>query len=281
MQVKRRIFQFIALLLNNSYIYSLFKGTIYQGKLKYFCSPGLNCYSCPFSLLSCPIGAIQSIFLSLKLNLSLGKPIFGFYIFGFLGSIGILGGRVACGWVCPFGFLQDIIYKIPSRKFNFHINKLKILKFIILLLTVILFPMIFVDNFGYGEPYFCKYICPVGTLEGGVILPFLIPSLKKMIGFLYFYKIIFLSILLFSFLFIKRPFCRFLCPLGAIYSIFNKYSILKLNKIKSSCNSCMKCVKVCPMSLSFKEIPIDHDCIRCLECINVCSKGAIELKFKD
>ena len=273
--MKRKLVQLLISLVNNSYLFFPFTRKIYQGKLKYFCSPGLNCYSCPASTFACPLGALQSILASARVNLALGKYQLGLYIVGFLGIIGSIGGRIICGWACPFGLLQEVLYKIPTKKFKFQIKFLNYFKYIILILMVIILPLFLVDKFGYGQTYFCKYICPAGTLEAGLTLPFLIPSLKSLLGWLYVYKVAFLFILLLLFVISKRPFCRFLCPLGAIYSLFNRFSIINISKNEEKCIKCNVCVEVCPMELKLENIPNSTDCIRCFNCIKVCPTKAI------
>ncbi len=266
---------FISSLITNSYLISFFHKKIYTGKLKFFCSPGLNCYSCPASIFACPIGIIQHIFASIRNNISTGKYILGLYTFGILGIIGTLGGRFVCGWICPFGFLQEIIYKIPFKKYTLDFKFLRYLKYFILIFMVILLPMIIVDKFGFGETVFCKYFCPAGTLEAGLTLPYLIPPLKKLIGTLYYWKASILFLFLFLFVVTKRPFCRYFCPLGAIYSLFNKISFLQIKRNENLCVKCMKCVKSCPMHLNLDEICNDLNCIKCYSCKKACKFGAI------
>lgn len=152
--------------LTNSYLAGFFHGKIYKGKLKNLCVPGLNCYSCPGAVGSCPIGSLQAVIGSWKFK-------FAAYAAGFLIFVGALVGRLVCGWLCPFGLIQDLLHKIPFPKkiktFKAD-NILRKLKYIILVVFVILLPMYAVDFLGQGAPYFCKFICPAGTLEGGIPL---------------------------------------------------------------------------------------------------------------
>jgi polyferredoxin len=275
--MKRKVVQFLFAVLNNSYFFFPFTRTIYQGKLKYFCAPGLNCYSCPASAFSCPLGALQNFFSTFRVNLATGVFQPGFVVIGFLGIIGTLGGRIVCGWACPFGLFQELLYKIPLKKFKMRIKSLRYLKYAVLCFTIIILPLFLTDKFGYGEAYFCRYLCPAGTLEAGLTLPFLIPSLTKLIGWLYYYKVFFLVIFCFSFIFLKRPFCRFFCPLGAIYAFFNKFSYVKLKKNIKKCNECLICEEICPMELTVDEIPDSVECIRCFNCVKVCPGEAVKI----
>ncbi len=280
MKIKRKIFQVLFTIFNNIYLLFPFTGRIYQGNLKYICSPGLNCYSCPASIFACPIGAMQNFFTGLKAGIAFGKYYFGIFVIGFLGTIGMLLGRIVCGWACPFGLFQEILYKIPTKKFKINFSYLKYLKYLILVIMVIILPIFLTDNFGYGSAIFCKYLCPAGTLEAGLPLPLLIPSLKEMIGFLYYWKLSILIIFIIFFIISKRPFCRYLCPLGAIYSLFNRFSFLQLEKDLTKCTKCLKCEAVCPMSLKLDEIPKDQNCIRCFSCIKACPEKAIKISFR-
>jgi hypothetical protein len=101
--------QAAATLLTNIHIPNLFKGKIYQGSAKTVCVPGLNCYSCPAATGACPIGAFQAVVGSSKFK-------FSYYITGFFILLGVTFGRFICGFLCPFGWLQDLLHKIPTKK---------------------------------------------------------------------------------------------------------------------------------------------------------------------
>ena len=92
--------------LSNGYAAGFMRGNIYKGPLKFACVPGLNCYSCPGALGSCPIGAFQSVLASRDYH-------FAFYVSGFLIFFGAVLGRLTCGWLCPFGLVQDLLHKLP------------------------------------------------------------------------------------------------------------------------------------------------------------------------
>ena len=171
-QKKRRWFQALGAAAANIWLPSFFKARIYQGPTKGICVPVLNCYSCPSAVGACPIGALQNSLGSVKLNLSLARRQFGLYVIGSLAAVGSLVGRIPCGWLCPFGLIQEIVHKIPSRKFQIP-KFLTYMKYIVLLVMVILLPLLILDEFGGGEPWFCKWICPAGTLEAGIPLAIL------------------------------------------------------------------------------------------------------------
>ncbi len=260
----------------NSFAVGFLKGKIYTGPLKHLCVPGLNCYSCPGALGSCPIGALQAVLGDKNYK-------FAFYVVGFLMFIGALCGRFVCGWLCPFGLVQDLIHKIPFPKKikTFKGDKwLRLLKYIILALFVIILPMFALDSFGISTPWFCKLICPAGTLEGGLPLAVLNEGIRASIGWLYAYKTAILGVLIIVSVIIYRPFCKYICPLGAIYSAFNKISVLKLHCDKEKCVSCGKCRKVCEMNVDPTKTPDSAECIRCGKCVRECPTDAIKISVK-
>ena len=220
---KRHRIQALWALLTNSYLVGFVQGKIYRGKLKNLCVPGLNCYSCPGAVGSCPIGAMQAVIGSWNFR-------FAFYAAGFLMFVGALAGRFVCGWLCPFGLVQDLLHKIPFVKKidTFKGDRLlRRLKYVILIVFVILLPMFLVDVLGQGLPYFCKYICPAGTLEGGILLVLFNKSMRSALGWLYAWKSVLLIVTVILSVIIYRPFCKYICPLGAVYSVFNPISVFR------------------------------------------------------
>lgn len=156
--------QAAATLLTNIHIPNLFKGKIYQGNAKTVCVPGLNCYSCPAATGACPIGAFQAVVGSSKFK-------FSYYITGFFILLGVTLGRFICGFLCPFGWFQDLLHKIPGKKLSTaKLKPLRYLKYVILIVFVILLPMLVTNSIGMGDPFFCKYICPQGVLEGAIVI---------------------------------------------------------------------------------------------------------------
>ena len=258
-------------LLTNAHITGFVKWTIYQGPLKNFCVPGMNCYSCPGALSACPIGAMQSLFDARRRK-------FAFSVVGYLAALGLLVGRFICGWLCLFGLIQELLYKIPLPKLKVpkKLDRvLRYLKYAVLLILVFLLPFFWRSELGVGEPFFCKYLCPVGTLEGGVPLVLLQEQLKSAAGFLFRWKFALMALVLLSSVYIHRPFCKYLCPLGAFYALFQKVSVLRLKLDKEKCVSCGKCEKICPMDVAVTRDPNSAECIRCGACIRACPAGAL------
>ena len=256
---------------SNGYLRGFARGEIFTGPTKAVCVPGLNCYSCPGALGSCPIGALQAVLGSRKFQ-------FSFYILGFLMMVGALCGRFVCGWLCPFGLVQDLLHKIPGVKKWKKLpgdRILRWLKFVILLGFVILLPMFAVDIVGQGSPAFCKYICPSGTLLGGIPLTAVNQGLRSAIGWLYAWKVALLAVLLVLSVFVYRPFCRYLCPLGAVYGLCNKFALYRFRVEDSRCTACGRCQRACPMDISVWKDPNNSLCIRCGRCRDACPEDAI------
>lgn len=265
--------QAIAALGTNIHLPNFFKGTIYQGKGKMVCVPGLNCYSCPGAAGTCPIGAMQAVIGSSKFK-------FAYYITGTLILLGVLLGRFICGFLCPFGWLQDLIHKIPGKKLSTKkLRPLRFLKYCILAVFVVLLPLLITNDLGMGDPYFCKYICPQGVIEGAIPLSLVNISIRGALGKLFAWKsVILISVILLSWVF-YRPFCKWICPLGAFYSLFNRVSLLGIQVNAGKCVSCGKCQKVCGMDVDVTKTPNHAECIRCGKCMKSCPTGAIRYRY--
>ncbi|MCR5118474.1 MAG: 4Fe-4S binding protein [Lachnospiraceae bacterium] len=258
---RRPYVQLLAAVLYNCNITGFAKGKIYKGKLKGLCAPGLNCYSCPGAVASCPLGSLQSGLLMSKYKIPC-------YVLGTLLLLGLLFGRLICGFLCPFGLLQDLLDKIPLPKIkkNRITRVLSYLKYLILLAFVIVIPLVRL------VPGFCKYICPAGTLEGGIPLTAADGKLRGLIGTLFSWKVFVLCLILLLCMFCYRAFCRFLCPLGALYSFFNPVSFFGIRVDEKKCTHCDACVRNCKMDI--KKV-CDRECIHCGECIAHCPVNAI------
>lgn len=257
--------------LTNGYAAGFANGTIYRGPSKSICLPGLNCYSCPGALGACPIGSLQSVLSSRNYQ-------FSFYVVGFLIFIGAVFGRLVCGWLCPFGLVQDLLYKIPfpvKRKKLPGDRILKYMKYVVLAGFVILLPLIVLDVVGQGQPWFCKYICPSGTLFAGLPLIGANPLLRSALGWLFTWKFALLTVLLILSILVYRPFCHYLCPLGAVYGLFHPVSLYRYQVDASACTSCGKCQKTCKLDIPVYQTPNSAECIRCGECLNACPHQAL------
>lgn len=273
--VKRKITQIAAAVFMNANLKGFAEGRIYRGELKKICVPVLNCYSCPGALVSCPIGALQAVAGSVGYKISL-------YVIGFLSLIGVLFGRFMCAWLCPFGLVQELLHKVPGRKLKVNTKADKALRFAkygVLFTAVLLLPALLADQFGLSTPYFCEFICPAGTLEGGIPLVSSNSSLRDAVGALFSWKMFLLiATIVFSIL-VYRPFCKYACPLGAFYSFFNRISFLRYQVDSEKCTNCGVCAKECKMNVDPCKNPNHSECIRCGDCIRACSAKAIQKCF--
>lgn len=265
--------QAAATLLTNIHLPNFIKGGIYQGKGKAVCVPGLNCYSCPGAAGACPIGSFQAVVGSSKFR-------FSYYITGFLILLGVLLGRFICGFLCPFGWLQELLHKIPGKKLSTKkLKPLTYLKYAILLLAVVLLPAIVVNDLGMGDPFFCKYICPQGVLEGAIPLAAVNEGIRSALGSLFNWKLAILIVVVILSILFYRPFCKWICPLGAFYALMNKVSLLGIKVDEHKCVSCGKCARVCKMDVDVTKTPNHTECIRCGKCITACPTDAIKFNY--
>ncbi len=266
----RTAVQAVTAVLQNSWFAGFIQGRVWRGSSKAVCVPGLNCYSCPGAWGSCPIGSLQAVLDSNKSRISL-------YVSGFITLFGVGFGRAICGGVCPFGLIQELLYRIHSRKVHIGPTRLRYLKYAVLVILVILMPMLVRDQYGIGDPWFCKLVCPAGTLEAALPLMAVDASLRGAAGWLFLWKLTVLGGTIAASVVIYRPFCRFVCPLGAIYGMFNRVSVVQLSLEKDKCTRCGKCAAVCKMGVDPSLNPTSAECIRCGDCVAVCQEDALSL----
>ena len=260
--------QAAATLLQNANFKGFFQGGIYQGPVKQVCVPGLNCYSCPGALGACPIGSLQSFLDARSFR-------FPYYVVGLLIFFGAVLGRAVCGFLCPFGWIQELIGRIPVKKRNrFRLDRpLRWVKYGVLAVLVIGLPL------GLKlVPYFCKYLCPSGTLAGW-LLALRDSILRSQLGALFTWKSAVLIAVIALSLFVWRPFCKYLCPLGAIYGLFNRVSLCRMELDRERCIGCGKCAQACRMCVDPARTPNSTECIRCGDCVRACPVKALELGF--
>ena len=269
-KIRTRI-QLVAALVQNANFRGFFTGRLYQGPLKNVCVPGLNCYSCPGALGACPIGALQTFLAA--------RPVrFPYYVVGLLLFFGALLGRAVCGFLCPFGLLQDLLHRIPFPRKKLGAfpgdRALRRLKYAVLAVLVVGLPALVLD----WTPAFCKYLCPAGTLGGGIPLALLHgEALHLELGRLFYGKLGIAAVILIASLLICRPFCKYLCPLGAIYGLMNRFALLRLRLDPQRCTGCGACARVCPMQVDPVKTPDSAECIRCGACTRACSASALRL----
>ncbi len=261
----QRIVQAFAAIGINSYFFGWFHGAVYQGPTKQACVPILNCWGCPGARFACPIGNLQHY---------IGLHLIPFYAAGVFGAVGAAVGRMACGWLCPYGLAQDLLYKLKTFKVRmprvFSIGKY------LMLVGVVGFVVYLT-----AEPWFCK-LCPDGWIIAGLPLVMMDKTgdLKALTGWHYYMKIGLVIFMVMMAIPIKRFFCRALCPIGAIYSVFNRLSIMNLRVNKDKCIECDSCQMTCPMDVAPHKSPANLDCIRCLDCVRKCPTKALSYGIK-
>ena len=252
MQRARRFVQSLSLLLLHS---------SWGPEAKWFCTPIYSCHACPLSWFACPVG----VFIHYS-----GYRVFPFLAVGTLVVFGALLGRMLCGWVCPFGFLQDLLHRIPSRKFTAP-GWTASIKYVVLALTVFLIPFFLGADTLFS---FCRF-CPAAAIQ--VTLPW---AAKNGFGAFQWYqwvKIGLMVVTLIAAVFSSRLFCKVLCPIGALMAVFNYVSFWRVKVPTQACVSCSECDKVCPTDVNpseriLKGLPPSHnlDCVLCHECRSVC-----------
>ena len=261
-EMKRKIVQVAAFGYSNTYIGNFVSGQIYKGSWKQFCNPGMNCYSCPAARLACPIGAMQAVSGSMNFKLS-------FYVIGFVLALGVVFGRAICGFFCPFGLIQELIYKIPFPKKKLW-KWLTYVKYVLLAVFVIIMPVTMV-NTGNDTLFIISHT--ITTFNQSYITYFLLFYIHLFKINLYIkYSAACLSLSC-------RFFCKVMCPLGAIYGLLNKVSIYHMEYNKKTCVSCGKCHSICPMDVDPVKNPNSAECIRCGKCVASCPKESLALKF--
>ena len=275
-QHARTLVQLAFAALTNGYAAGFAQGKIYRGPGKLVCVPGLNCYSCPGAVGSCPLGSLQAV-------LTGRTHKFPFYVLGFLLLFGALFGRLVCGWLCPFGLVQDLLHKIPFVKKLRRLpgeRALRYLKYAVLVGFVIVLPLVVLDIVGQGQPWFCKYICPSGTLFAGIPLIASNPPLRAALGWLFTWKAAVLLALVLLSIVLWRPFCRYLCPLGAIYGLFNPVAVYRFRIDEGRCTDCGACKAACKLDINVRRTPNSAECVRCGACRRACPHGAIRTGSK-
>jgi ferredoxin-type protein NapH len=221
-------------------------------QLHAICAPVFHCYSCPWALLGCPIGILA--------NFS-AIHVIPFAALGTLLAIGAVVGSFVCGWACPFGFLQDLIARIPTPKFALP-AWLGFVRYVVLIALVLVLPYFWGED--KNPLFFCRF-CPAGALEAAVPnvvrlawahQPVVWPVMKLAI----------LGVFLITSLFTWRPWCTLFCPLGAIYALLNHVSLVYLRFHRDRCGGCGDCRSLCHDATPAEGRLDGLRCVRCLEC---------------
>ncbi|MGD0111865.1 MAG: 4Fe-4S binding protein [Armatimonadota bacterium] len=246
---------------------------------KYACIPVLNCYACSLATTACPIGTITAFALLREIP---------YYVIGTLGMIGVAAGRLFCGWACPFGLVQDLLYRIRSPKWRLP-RGANALKYALLVVLVIAVPIALgggaqktgadrVVKQSTGAADYCALVCPAGTLEAGVPGLVINKKIREDMSWRSWLKLGLLAAVLGLMVVSRRSFCRTLCPLGAAMALTSRASFLHLSTDQDRCTRCMACVSACPTCA--RTVPdgtrpkeATAECVLCLECVRGCPES--------
>lgn len=245
----RRFFQLGMLLGANRHLSGFGNRSLYQGRLKGYCVPVINCHSCPSAVYGCPLGTLQHFAIA-------GS--FPFYVLGSLGLVGVVAGAMPCGTLCPFGFVQDLLYKLRSVKIRIPpvLRAGRYVSLVVLLLAVPWFTQ---------TDWFCR-LCPVGALEAALPWAVMSAEMRSQLGGLIWLKGAIAALFLVASVPARRPFCQVACPLGALLGLLNRVSLVRLRWDAGRCAGCEKCLEACPMEIRVRDNPDSVHCIRCLDC---------------
>jgi len=206
----------------------------------------------------CPFGGVVTIYTYLTEGAFIQKiHQSAFTLMWLVLGLTLLFGPVFCGWVCPFGTVQEFIGKIGRKIFKKRYNNfipsvidkpLRYLRYVILALVVVNTAISGKLLFSNFDPYYALF--NIWSSE--------VTRLSLLV----------LGLTLIGSLFVERPWCKYLCPLGALLGIFNLFRIVKLKRNENICINCKVCDRVCPMNIniSTSKVVSDHQCISCLLC---------------
>jgi len=253
----RRSFQFAILgLLIAIPLLNLLKIDTIQGIL---CSIGTMDYE-----ITCALGALQSMLANREIHFSLLLSA-SFFIL-----LAIFLGRAFCGWICPQGLISEGGDKLRTRFFKssckpdslqrYHVGRNFLLSFLGAGLLA---------TFLIGIPIIC-YICPIGIICRELLQG---TMLYKIGGEIVVVMIIFAADVFVA----RRGWCRYICPVGAFYSLFSMFA-MKIKRDKYSCVKCGTCQRICSMGNAPMKDEIVKTCISCGDCIDKCPEGALSFE---
>jgi len=268
-QFKRLISQLVFLVSSNLGALGLKTG---------FCYPFFYCQACPSATSACPIRVLEA---SAYKNSVTWKLLL--YPLTMIGVTGVITGRAVCGWVCPVGLMQRGTGSWARKMSRFkRVKRIKdhfrrVDSYMRYSKYVVLVVLVFLTSYFIG--FYLTDICPVGFLVGTIPVMVLYPGVFTPAFYFPAALIIFVLFIVLV-LTVERGWCRYLCPVGALLSLFNKVSILHVSvDEKEKCIHCNACVNICPMGVDVYNMHRDPECILCGRCVDVCPKGIIRYKW--
>jgi ferredoxin-type protein NapH len=217
-----------------------------------FCGPVFHCYACPLATFACPIGVLAN-FSALHM--------IPFAAIGVLVVSGAIFGSFICGWACPFGFLQDLVAKVPTPKFALP-AWMSVFRYVVLAALVVAVPYYWGED---SSLFFCR-LCPASAAE--TVLPNMATQVMNQQAVVWpsIAKGTIFAVLVVAMFFTWRPWCTVLCPLGAIYSLLNRFSFFFLRFEPNLCIDCKDCHSLCRDSTDAEHRIDGTRCVRCLDC---------------
>lgn len=231
----------------------------------------------------CPFGGLETLY---KMISTGGSFVSHTHLSNVVLVIAVLGTALLlrsafCGWICPLGFLQDLVSnlsrvlqkRIPAVRRGIASLKTRTARLAVL------------DRY----LRYLKYLVLAWAVGGSAYFGFMVfrdydpwATLLNLAEFSFTPGVIVLLILIVASFFIERPWCRYACPLGAASGLLGKLSPVYLKREEDACTSCKLCTKSCPMGLNIHDAQTikSADCITCLECVGACPRnGALEVKL--
>ncbi|MBN2473209.1 MAG: 4Fe-4S binding protein [Pirellulales bacterium] len=186
------------------------------------------------------------------------------WAFVFFIALAVVGNKLICGWACPFGALQELLYSLPLLK---RIKRRKLPFALTNLIRGGLFVLMVLLLFGL-----------VGGKKGYVVYHFMNPFNLFALRFETLSILLTVIIALGLALAVYRPFCQLICPFGFVSWLAERLSLVRVRIDHSRCNTCGACARACPLSAAADKIEGKHfgaDCYSCARCLNVCPQEAI------
>ncbi len=209
----------------------------------------------------CPMGGLETLWTWIQT----GEPLRHLHLSDIVLLVGavllvLLLGGAFCGWICPFGAIQEWLYRLRARLLPWQVTippKVdQVLRYgRYLVLALVLGATYASGEFVFGEYCPWKAVWSVGgdelAIAGAIIL----------------------GLVLAGGLLVERAWCRYACPLGGFLGLFNKIAPVRIVRAKS-CTHCSLCTRKCPMGIDLEEVTAvtDTSCIRCLECVDTCPR---------